>query len=166
MGDVFTVEKRSLVMSAIRSRGNETTEVRLARLLRENGIKGWRRHSALPGRPDFAFPSLRVAVFVDGCFWHGCPVHFRCPNARGDFWREKIGRNRARDRAVNRVLKLRGWTVVRVWEHALTKRKTARTMARLRQILAPPTATLGTGSYLPIQAPSAARAQSVVRRKN
>src|SRR5688500_15566996 len=125
--DVFTTEKRSLVMAAIRSRGNEATEMRLVRLLRESGIKGWRRHSALPGRPDFAFPRLRVVVFVDGCFWHGCPVHFRCPSARRDFWREKIGRNRARDRAVNRALKLRGWTVVRIWEHALTKRKTART---------------------------------------
>jgi len=91
MSDVFTKRKRSQVMSRIRSRGNKDTEVALARILRREGVTGWRRQLALRFagnqspitkpqsritiRPDFVFPKLRVAVFVDGCFWHGCPKH-------------------------------------------------------------------------------------------
>ena len=94
MPDVFTAEKRSLVMSAIRSRGNQSTEVRLAQLLRLNRITGWRRNLALPGRPDFAFRKERVAVFVDGCFWHGCPLHATSPKANAAFWRKNEARQR------------------------------------------------------------------------
>ncbi|MDB6167935.1 MAG: mismatch repair protein Vsr [Verrucomicrobia bacterium] len=135
MADVFTPEKRSLVMAAIRSRGNKATEIRLIKVMQAHGITGWRRHHALFGRPDFVFPRARVAVFVDGCFWHGCPRHFKSPAARADFWSQKIGRNRARDRKVTRELVLRGWTVIRIWEHALTKRLAARTVARLRRVV-------------------------------
>lgn len=136
MADIFTVEKRSLVMAAIRGRGNRTTEVRLASLLRRHRITGWRRHYALPGRPDFVFLRLRVAVFVDGCFWHGCPRHFKRPSSRQDFWDAKIAGNRARDHAVNRTLRRRGWMVIRIWEHALTDRKATAVAARLNCVLA------------------------------
>ncbi|HPE13915.1 MAG: DNA mismatch endonuclease Vsr [Gemmatimonadetes bacterium] len=107
---------RSRNMAAIRSRGNRTTELRLAAALRFFGLKGWRRHLPLPGRPDFAWPKERVAVFVDGCFWHGCPKCYRPPKHNAAFWREKIETNRRRDRRVARQLRADGWSVLRIWE--------------------------------------------------
>lgn len=101
------------------------------RLLRAKRITGWRRHLPLTGRPDFAFPSKRVAVFVDGCFWHGCPKHFKAPVSRAEFWREKIESNRRRDRAVSRMLRSSGWAVVRIWEHDLGHAGSARALARI-----------------------------------
>jgi len=86
-------------------------------------------------RPDFAFPKLHLAVFVDGCFWHGCPKHATWPKTNAAFWRKKIARNRARDRRVNYALRKRGWVVVRVWEHALTRKEEARTVRRLKSCL-------------------------------
>ena len=74
-------------MSRIRGSGNEKTEVPLARLLRGDGISGWRRHYPFPGRPDFLFRKEKVAVFVDGCFWHGCPKCFRLPKQNWTFWK-------------------------------------------------------------------------------
>ena len=71
------------------------------------------------GKPDFVFPAERIAVFVDGCFWHGCPRHYRAPAQNGDFWVRKLNNNRNRDKLVTRTLRARGWTVLRVWEHAL-----------------------------------------------
>lgn len=122
MADVFSKAKRSQVMAAIRSKGNKDTEVCLARILRVGGISGWRRHVALPGRPDFVFQKDRVAVFVDGCFWHGCPQHGRKPDSNKRYWNAKIARNKARDRAVTLALKSAGWRVVRIWEHGLKLR--------------------------------------------
>ena len=106
-------------MAAVRSRGNRTTEVRLASLFRAHGITGWRRHQRLPGKPDFVFARERVAVFVDGCFWHGCPWHCRIPQDNRLYWERKVLRNKTRDRAVKHELGHLGWRVVRVWEHAL-----------------------------------------------
>lgn len=88
----------------------------MARLLREYGLSGWRRHQPLPGKPDFAWRSERVALFVDGCFWHGCPRHYRRPSANVEFWVEKLRQNVARDRRVSRALRAQGWIVIRVWE--------------------------------------------------
>jgi len=68
MADVFSKRKRSQVMAAIRSKGNKDTELKLASILRAHGIKGWRRHQPLVGKPDFIFLKQRLAVFVDGCF--------------------------------------------------------------------------------------------------
>lgn len=136
MPDVFTVEKRSLVMSAIRGKGNKDTELRLVRLLRLNRIAGWRRHPSMVGRPDFVFPKLKLAIFVDGCFWHACPKHFRAPRNSSAFWAAKITANRKRDRLVNRTLRAEGWTVIRIWEHALTAKQSVRTMKRIRKTVA------------------------------
>jgi DNA mismatch endonuclease, patch repair protein len=76
----------------------------------------------LPGTPDFAFPKQRLAVFVDGCFWHGCPKHATFPATRRKFWLSKFADNKARDGRVNLELRLLGWRVIRIWEHDLTKR--------------------------------------------
>ncbi|MDE3065933.1 MAG: very short patch repair endonuclease [Verrucomicrobiota bacterium] len=122
MADVFTKAKRSEVMSRIRGRGNKETEVVLARLLRANRISGWRRHQPIFGKPDFIFPEFRLAIFVDGCFWHGCPEHATKPKNNRAFWRRKLSANKKRDQLVNRVLRRAGWRVVRIWECALQKR--------------------------------------------
>jgi len=119
MADVFTPQKRSEVMSRIRGKGNASTEQRMIELFREHGIKGWRRNWPLTGKPDFVFPKLRVAVFVDGCFWHRCPKCYRKPATNAEFWEAKIGRNVERDKEVNGELKKKGWKVVRIWEHGM-----------------------------------------------
>lgn len=119
MPDVFTKAKRSEVMSRIRSRGNKDTEIALARLFRRHRITGWRRHQNIFGRPDFVFPGLKLAVFVDGCFWHLCPRHGTKPATNRAFWRRKFSRNQKRDRLVNGTLRRAGWRVLRIWEHEL-----------------------------------------------
>jgi len=133
--DIFTKEKRSDVMSKIRSKGNKETELRLMELLQERGIRGWKRGSKITGHPDFVFPRARLAVFVDGCFWHGCPKHCRLPSTRKKFWHGKIATNKKRDRDVTRALKEQGWNVLRIWSHALKKSLAPRTMSRLVRTL-------------------------------
>jgi DNA mismatch endonuclease (patch repair protein) len=108
-------------MSLIRSRGNKATELRLIEIFREFHITGWRRNQPLFGRPDFTFRRERVVVFVDGCFWHGCPKCYKRPGSNQEFWDTKIGNNRKRDRLVNRELRHEGWKVVRIWQHQLSK---------------------------------------------
>ena len=119
MADVFNQKKRSLVMAAIRSDGNKDTELKLAAIFRKSGIRGWLRHQQLPGRPDFLFRRERLAVFVDGCFWHGCPQHGRNPQSNRAYWSNKFHKNRMRDRTVTQELRRCGWQVLRLWEHAL-----------------------------------------------
>lgn len=135
MADVFTKEQRSAVMAAVQSRGNKNTELRLIEMMRAAGLSGWRRNVKLPGHPDFVFPKSRLAVFVDGCFWHGCPSHCRMPSSNEEYWLKKIGRNQKRDRLVSRALRREGWRVLRIWEHSL--RHPDRTVARLRACLNP-----------------------------
>lgn len=134
MPDVFTKAKRSEVMSRIRGRGNKETELALARLLRAGGITGWRRHQSILGRPDFIFREVRLALFVDGCFWHRCPKHSNLPANNRAFWQKKLAGNQTRDRFVNRTLRKEGWRVVRIWEHEL--KNPSRVSARIRKALA------------------------------
>jgi DNA mismatch endonuclease, patch repair protein len=108
---------RSELMSRIRSGDNATTEMRLVELFRKAGVVGWRRNYKLEGKPDFVFPDARVAVFADGCFWHGhgCPRNLS-PKTNVAFWKKKIRKNRTRDQAVTRRLNTTGWRVIRIWE--------------------------------------------------
>lgn len=135
MADVFTKAKRSEVMSRIRGRGNRDTELALAKLFRAHRITGWRRHQAMFGKPDFVFSKLKLTIFVDGCFWHGCPKHGTQPATRRAFWENKFARNKTRDRLVNRTLRQRGWKILRIWQHELTRRNEARLLARLLRAL-------------------------------
>jgi len=135
MADVFTREKRSAVMSLIRSRGNSATELRLIALMREHGITGWRRNAPVFGKPDFVFRTAKVAVFVDGCFWHGCPRHATKPATRAAWWAAKLARNAQRDRTVSRALRTCGWRVLRIWECALKSDRQAATLRRLVKTL-------------------------------
>lgn len=135
MPDVFTPAQRSDLMSRIRSHGNRDTELALIRIFRAHRLTGWRRRQPLFGKPDFLFRAARLAVFVDGCFWHGCPQHCRMPQGNRAFWRQKIGRNRERDRLVSRTLRQQGWRVLRIWEHALARKREKSLVNRLRRAL-------------------------------
>jgi len=162
VADVFTKRKRSEVMAQIRGRGNKGTELALAKLFRAHSISGWRRQGVIrmaggkrqgvgdgrrdrPTRPtnirtDFIFTRQRVAVFVDGCFWHGCRWHCTQPRQNAAFWRKKLAGNKARDRLVTRQLRRLGWTVVRIWEHELRTRLKdegggMKAVARVRTVL-------------------------------
>lgn len=114
-----TSPERSRIMSRVKGRNNRSTELVLLAALRRNGIRGWRRQLRIPGSPDFAFRAQKVAVFVDGCFWHGCPRCYSAPKANARFWAEKVRYNIRHDRKVARELRSRGWLVVRIWEHSL-----------------------------------------------
>lgn len=116
MTDIFSPEKRSEIMAKIKGTGNTATELRLAKLLRRHRIIGWRRKWPLFGRPDFVFPKEKIAVFVDGEFWHGHPVRAKIPKENRKFWKKKIERNKVRDRLVNITLKKLGWIVFRIWQ--------------------------------------------------
>ena len=116
MVDTLSKTARSLLMGEVKARYNKSTEIKLARLLRASGVKGWRRHLNLPGVPDFTFSKERVCVFVDGCFWHGCPRHYSLPKSNVEFWKEKIKKTRKRDTQVNKELKEKGYVVLRIWE--------------------------------------------------
>jgi len=106
-------------MKKVRQRGT-SAELALRRALHARGLR-YRLHVPLLSKPrrvaDIVFPGPRVAVFVDGCFWHGCPQHGTWPKRNADFWREKIETNRARDADTNRRLEALGWKVVRIWAH-------------------------------------------------
>ncbi len=145
MADRLTVAQRSALMAKVRARGNATTELALARILRAEGLVGWRRHRLLKGvggawqvRPDFVFPLRRWAVFVDGCFWHGCPRHGTRPKGRAAFWRRKFAANRARDRRNTRQLRAAGWRVLRLWEHELRAAVRPALLRKLRRFAAVP----------------------------
>ena len=114
--DRVSAHVRSRMMARIRGRGNKETEEALAKLLRQHRIKGWRRHQPVFGKPDFIFPKSRLAVFVDGCFWHGCPKHGTKPKSNRAYWRRKLSGNKKRDLFVNRELRKLGWRVIRIWE--------------------------------------------------
>ena len=121
-GGVFTEvsEQRSKHMASVKGRGNKSTEVNLRMRLIAAGIRGWKMHvKDVRGRPDFYFPHERVAVFVDGCFWHGCPRCGHLPKKNSSFWTAKIKRNRQRDAAQTTALRAEGIEVLRFWEHDL-----------------------------------------------
>ncbi len=123
MSDRMSRESRSYTMSRIRAKGNASTELRVISIMRLYGIKGWSRHQNVIGKPDFLFRHEHLAVFVDGCFWHGCPKCFMPPQSNEDYWMKKIAGNRARDKHVTKELMDKGWKVIRLWEHSLKRPK-------------------------------------------
>ncbi|MCP4141354.1 MAG: very short patch repair endonuclease [Chloroflexi bacterium] len=119
MSDVFTPKKRSEVMSKIKGKGNKSTELLLASIMRKHHITGWRRNQPVFGKPDFIFRKQKVAIFVDGCFWHCCPQHSNVPKNNREFWEKKLNANKERDLLVTKTLQKKGWNVIRIWEHEL-----------------------------------------------
>ena len=107
-------------MSAVRRSGTRL-EAAFAQGLAERGLTGFEEQpSGIAGKPDFAHRDARIVIFIDSCFWHGCPQHLRRPASNTDYWQQKIRRNRARDRRVSAELKTDGWRVVRIWEHSMS----------------------------------------------
>jgi DNA mismatch endonuclease Vsr len=108
---------RSAIMRAIKNRRVRSTELALRARLARAGVRGWRMYAAdLPGTPDFAFDVERLAIFVDGCFWHGCPYCYRRPQSNRTYWDAKVQRNRARDSSITQRLRRTGWSVCRLWQ--------------------------------------------------
>jgi len=132
MADDRSPAQRSQTMRQVRSR-DTSCEVQLRRCLHRLGLR-YSLQRRLPGSPDIVFVRARVAVFVDGCYWHGCPEHCRMPSSNRDYWTRKIERNRARDRRVDEELGAMGWRVVRVWEHEVQP-DAARAAQRIARIV-------------------------------
>lgn len=120
-------------MRSNKSHGNESTEIALLKLMRANGVRGWRRRVKLTGSPDFVFKRERVALFVDGCFWHGCKCR-KLPVSNVSFWKEKFRMNRTRDSRVSRWLRKAGWAVIRIKEHEI-KKQPYRAVRRIQSAL-------------------------------
>ncbi|HOC92731.1 MAG TPA: very short patch repair endonuclease [bacterium] len=132
MADIVDKATRSQYMAAIKSRGNASTEKKMLSLLRNNRLNGWRRHYKIPGTPDFCWPRQKIALFVDGCFWHGCPHCYTPPKSNVAYWEDKIDINKRHDRKVTSKLRREGWSVIRVWECQL---KYKRTIVRIERKL-------------------------------
>lgn len=135
MADVFSKVDRSAIMSKVRSEGNKSTELKLIQYFKEMNISGWRRRYKVKGRPDFVFLDKRIAVFVDGCFWHGHDCRNTRPSDHAEYWRSKRQRNMARDQTVTALFEARGWTVIRIWECELTKKNRALLDEKLQPLL-------------------------------
>lgn len=134
-GSMLSAERRPELMALIRGKGNKSTELRLVALLRAAGISGWRRHLALPGRPDFTFPKQRLCIFVHGCFWHGCPHCYKTPRTNTKFWQHKVATNRSRDRRAVRNLRARGYRTITIWECGLRGTRIQTALARITRAL-------------------------------
>lgn len=120
MTDVLTPEQRKKNMSRIHGK-NTSPELKLRKLLWKSGLRGYRIYYNLLGKPDIVFTKQKLVIFVDGCFWHKCPVCFRPPATNEEFWNEKLQKNVERDLRVNKKLQNDGWTVLRIWEHEVKK---------------------------------------------
>lgn len=126
MTDVFSKEKRSQVMRAVRSKGNKSTEIALIKIFKTRKISGWRRNFNLIGKPDFVFLKKKIVVFVDGCYWHGHTCRKRKPGHNNEYWKEKISNNKKRDKFVTKKLRSVGWQVIRIWECEIRKKRYTR----------------------------------------
>lgn len=122
MADVFTKQERSQIMKRVKSSGNKSTEVQLIRYFKENHITGWRRNYNVKGHPDFVFLDRKIAIFVDGCFWHGHDCRNTRPADNSEYWTKKRLRNVEHDRQITMLFESRGWIVIRIWECELKKK--------------------------------------------
>lgn len=132
--DTFSPEKRSEIMKRIKS-SNTSIEIKIRKELWRNGVRGWRLHPKdILGKPDLVFRSKRLAVFIDGCFWHGCPICDRIPKSGDTYWQNKISRNMARDINNSEHLHDLGWIVMRFWEHEISK-DISRCVAKIAELV-------------------------------
>ena len=139
MADVFSKSVRSKIMQRVKSSGNKSTEEKLIQYFDEKHITGWRRHYNVKGHPDFVFLDKRIAIFVDGCFWHGHDCRNTRPADHQEYWQKKRERNMEHDREVTAMFEARGWTVLRIWECELKKKNLTTLVERLEQVFRNPT---------------------------
>lgn len=126
---------RSKIMRSVKPKGNKTTELRLIQLFKENQIRGWRRGYNVKGHPDFVFLKLKIAVFVDGCFWHGHDCRNTRPKENAEYWNKKRLKNMEHDQEITALFESRGWTVIRIWECELSKKNAPATMAYVKYLI-------------------------------
>lgn len=131
MADVYSKETRSEIMRRVKSSGNKSTELQLISFFHDHGINGWRRHYKVKGHPDFIFPKQKIAIFVDGCFWHGHDCRNTRPSDNAEYWEKKRSRNIEHDRAITDRFEERGWVVIRIWECELKKKNQTKLMEKL-----------------------------------
>jgi DNA mismatch endonuclease (patch repair protein) len=117
MPDQFSRSERSEIMRRVKGR-DTSLERKVRSALHKRGLR-YRLYYELPGKPDIAFVRARVVVFIDSCFWHGCPQHLRMPASNRDYWEKKINKNIERDMKNNKYYENSGWTLIRLWEHEL-----------------------------------------------
>jgi DNA mismatch endonuclease, patch repair protein len=118
MPDKISVQERSRVMRSVK--GKDTNlEIKVRSMLWRKGLRFRKNVAELMGKPDIVFPGKRLVVFLDSCFWHGCPQHLRRPSSNQEYWQKKIARNIQRDKDVTKYYLENGWTVLRIWEHEL-----------------------------------------------
>lgn len=132
---VFDKEKRSKIMSDVHSKGNKSTEIKLIEVFKHYGIIGWRRNYKVKGHPDFIFPDKKIAIFVDGCFWHGHDCRNTHPADNYEYWQKKRERNIAHDKQITALFESRGWTVIRIWECELKKKNEGILLGKLKCLI-------------------------------
>lgn len=135
MADIFTVEKRSAIMKNVKPKGNKTTELQLVKYFKENSIKGWMRNYPVKGHPDFVFLEKKIAIFVDGCFWHGHDCRNTKPKQNENYWANKIKKNKHHDQEITELFQQRGWKVIRIWECELKKKNRKILEAKIKPVL-------------------------------
>lgn len=135
MTDIFNKNKRSDIMRKVHSNGNKTTELRLIEIFKQYNISGWRRFYKVKGHPDFVFLEKKIAIFLDGCFWHGHNCRNLTPQNNKEYWEKKKNRNIYHDKEITNLFEKRGWTVLRIWECELKNRNIDITMKKILEKL-------------------------------
>lgn len=135
MADIFDDEKRSEIMQKVKSKKNQSTELRLIDIFKQNCITGWKRNYPVKGHPDFVFQKEKIAVFIDGCFWHGHNCRNTRPTENQEYWQKKLERNMKHDKEVSAMFESHGWKVLRIWECELKKKNEAILVEEIQSIL-------------------------------
>lgn len=135
MSDIFNKAKRSEIMKKVRSKNNKSTELKLIQIFKENNIHGWRRNYKVKGHPDFVFLNKKIAIFVDGCFWHGHNCRNTKPKDNQEYWDKKRDRNMKHDKEITEYFENRGWTVIRIWECELKKDNKNNLLIKIKDVL-------------------------------
>ncbi len=135
MADVFDKQKRSDIMRNVKSKKNKSTELRLIEVFKKCHIIGWRRNYPVKGHPDFVFINQRIAIFVDGCFWHGHNCRNVIPENNREFWQNKREKNKRHDEIITQYFVSRGWKVIRIWECELKKKNENELIVKLESLV-------------------------------
>jgi len=135
MTDTFSKEKRSRIMSLIKSKNNKSTEIKLIEIFKSHKIHGWQRNYKVIGKPDFVFLKKKIAIFVDGCFWHGHNCRNTTPKNNSSYWRVKQQKNKEHDKTVTNLFYKKKWIVLRIWECELKKKIREHLLIKIETIL-------------------------------
>ena len=135
MADVFDKQQRSQIMRKVKSKGNKSTELKLISIFSTYHISGWKRNYPVKGHPDFVFLKPKIAIFVDGCFWHGHDCRNTRPLNNAEYWNKKRERNIRHDKDITALFESRGWTVIRIWECELRKKNFQLLIKKLAPLL-------------------------------